>query len=317
MQAAILEKPYVFKIAEKPVPVIAEDEVLVKTKICGICTSELEIWRGNMQGVTFPMFIGHEVAGTVVDAGSKVDSLKSGNAVSVWTESKGYAEYVAVKAAHVYKLEDKALLEYALGEPISCAVNGVRKLKMDIGESVCIVGCGFMGLIMLQVLKVKGAGILIAVDTRDDMLDLARRLGATHGFNAGKVDVVKEIKRLTAGKGVDIGIESAGNQQSLDLTAAIVRMEGKLEIFGFHQGGDRRVNLAYWNWMAFQVVNGHSRSAHHYLKGMNLGLSLLEKGKLNMKDLISHRFTLDEINHGFDHAIQKPKGFIKGIIHFN
>ena len=173
-----------------------------------------------------------------------------------------------------------------------------------------------MGLIMVQVFNASGAGMVIAVDTRDSILELARGVGATHTVNSKSVDPRTAIKELTDGKGVDIGVEGAGNQQTLDLTADLVRMEGKLEVFGYHQGEPRRVNWGYWNWMAFQIINGHTRSGSVYVEGMKIGLQLLEAGKLDMNSLVTHRFALHEINRAFEIASSKQEGFVKGVITF-
>lgn len=316
MKAAILKAPRKLVIEELPIPKIKEDEVLIKTKICGVCTSELDIWNGVNKGIKFPIFIGHEVSGIIEKTGPKVRAVKPGDAVSVWCDGKGYAEYVAIKEDYVYKLKNKNLLTQALGEPIACSVNGVRKLNVQLNESVCIVGCGFMGLIMLQVFKVTGAGMIIAVDTRESILTIAKKLGAHHTFNPLKHNVKNEIYHLTNQRGVDIGVEAAGNQKSLDLTSEIVRMEGKLEVFGFHQGEARQVNWGYWNWMAFQIINGHTRSPHIYVEGMRIGLQLLEMNKLKMKDLVTHYFPLTQINNAFEVAVKKPNDFIKGVITF-
>jgi len=316
MKAAILEAPRKFVIKDLPIPEIREEEVLIKVKLCGVCTSELDIWNGVNKGIKFPIFIGHEVSGFVEKIGSKVITVKVGDPVSVWCDGKGYAEYLAIKEAYIYKLKDKRLLEQAIGEPIACSVNGVRKLNVQLNESVCIVGCGFMGLIMIQVFQAAGAGMIIAVDTRDSVLAVAKKIGAHYTFNPLKSNVKKEIYQLTNQQGVDIGVEAAGNQKSLDLAAEVVRMEGKLEVFGFHQGEARLVNWGYWNWMAFQIVNGHTRSPHIYVEGLRIGLQLLEMNKLKMKDLVTHHFPLSQINEAFDLAIRKPDDFIKGVISF-
>jgi len=314
MKIASLTGPKKFSIIDKPMPILEADEVLVKTKACGICTSELEIWKGTPEWIKYPLFIGHEASGIVEAVGSKVTTIIPDDHVAAWIESKGYADYFSVKYNHLYKMKSDTPFDLALGEPISCSVNGVRKLDVQLNESVCIVGCGFMGLIMLQVFKVRGAGLLIAIDPRDHMLELASKLGATHCFNPRKIDVVPAIQDLTGGKGVDIGVESAGKQETLDLTSNLVRMEGKLEVFGFHQGDPRRVDWGYWNWMAFQIVNGHSRSAHIYVEGMRIGLELLEADKLNMTDLVTHRFPLTAINDAFQMAVDKPDSFVKAVI---
>jgi len=314
MKAAILQEPKKFVVEERDKPEIAPHEVMVEIKVCGICTSELDMWEGKAKGLEFPRFIGHEVAGIVTEVGADVTSVSSGDHVAVWSEGKGYAEYVAADEKYLFKLKKSTPLEHALGEPIACAVNGVRKANLQLNDSVCIVGCGFMGLMMLQLFELQGAGLLIAVDRRSDILALARRLGATHTFNPQEDDVKSAVKELTDGKGVDLGVEGAGIQQTLDLTTDLVKMEGKLEVFGFHQGEPRKVNWGYWNWMAFSIINGHVRSANIYVEGMHIGLKLLEAQKLQMQDLVTHRFPLEEINDGFALAASKQEGFVKGVV---
>lgn len=314
MRAAILQEPGRFGIEERPVPEPGPGEVLVEVSVCGMCTGELDQFAGRAGELTYPRFIGHEVSGTVAEVGRGVEGLKEGDRVTVYAEGKGYADYLGVPAAWAVKLREDTPFDLALGEPIACSVNGVRKADPQLGDSVCLVGCGFMGLIMLQVFKARGVGAIIAVDKRDSMLALARKLGATHTLNPDTTDVEVQVKALTDGKGVDVGVEAAGVQQTLDLAAQLVRMEGKLEVFGFHLGGTRTVDWAYWNWMAFQIVNGHTRSPHVYVEGIRIGIGLMEAGLLDMEPLVTHRFPLEAINQGFRAAVAKDEGFVKGVI---
>lgn len=313
MQAAILERPGHFALEERPLPGVGPNEIRVRTAVCGMCTSELDMFEG-VPSLEYPRFIGHEVSGVVDAVGSKVDGFDEGDRVALYAEGKGYAEYVTVPAAWAVKLADETPFEYALGEPIACSVNGVRKLQPELNDSVCIVGCGFMGLIMLQVFKARGAGHLIAVDVRESARDLALEVGASHAVGPDEAESL--VKDLTGGKGVDIGVEAAGIQATLDLTTKLVRMEGKLEVFGFHQGTPREVDWGYWNWMAFQIVNGHTRSPDIYVEGMRLGIGMIERGALDMAPLVTHRYALGEINEGFETASAKEEGFVKGVIAF-
>ncbi len=315
MRAAILKEPGQFVLSEEPKPEIGSDDVLVRSFVCGICTSELDMWEGR-SNIEFPRFAGHEVSGVVEGVGPLVTDVEVGDRVAVYAEGEGFADYVKVPAAWVVKLRPDTPFDLALGEPIACAVNGVRKADPQLNDSVAIVGCGFMGLIMLQLFRASGAGTLIAVDRRDSALALAREVGATHTLNPERDDVVEEIKALTDGRGVDIGVEGAGVQATLDLTVRLVRMEGKLEVFGFHQGGRRTVDWGYWNWMAFDVVNGHTRNRNRYVEGMRLGIGMLEQGKLDMEALVTHRFPLVKINEAFAAASVKDDGFVKGVITF-
>ena len=171
-----------------------------------------------------------------------------------------------------------------------------------------------MGLMMLQLFKVQGARCIVAVDTRQSILDTAQSLGATHCLNPKESDVKAEVMKITDDRGVDIGVEGAGIQATLDLTSELVRMEGKLEVFGFHQGGRREVDWGYWNWMAFQIVNGHTRTRSTYVDAMRIGLSLVSAKMLQMEPLVTHRFALNDINEGFRTAAAKASGFIKGIV---
>lgn len=317
MRAAILEEPGRFALTERPVPEIGSTDILVRAEVCGLCTSELDIWEGKNKTIKYPRFMGHEVSGVVVDVGSRVTGFRKGDRVAVYSEGQGFAEYAVVPAVWAVKIANHIPFEHALGEPIACSINGVRKADPQLNDSVAIVGCGFMGLIMLQAFKASGVGRLIAIDRRDSLLELARYFGATHTLNPARDSVVRTVRKLTGGNGVDIGVESAGIQQTLDLTSKLVRMEGKLEVFGFHQGKRRRVDWGYWNWMAFQVINGHTRSQQVYVDGMRIGFGLLETGKLDMAPLVTHRFQLDDINHAFETASAKQADFVKGVIALN
>ncbi len=317
MKAAILEAPGKFVVTDRPMPEIGSDEIRVKTEVCGVCTSEVDFFEGKNESFEYPRFIGHEVSGIVEAVGKRVHDFHPGDRVAVYSESGGYAEYTTVPARWAVKLADETQFEHALGEPIACSVNGVRKAAPELNDSIALVGCGFMGLIMLQVFKARGAGLLIAIDRRQSALDLAAQLGATHTILADDAEkVVDEVKSVTDGNGVDIGVEAAGIQATLDMTTKLVRMEGKLEIFGFHQGGLRQVDVALWNWMAFQIVNGHTRTQDIYVEGMRIGIGMIESGLLDMKPLVTHRYSLDDINLGFEDASAKAEGFVKGVISF-
>lgn len=315
MKAAILEAPRRFVVTDRPVPEIGSDEILVRTRVCGVCTSEVDMFEGKNEELEYPRFIGHEVSGVVEDVGARVRELVPGDRVAVYSEGGGYAEYTAVPARWAVKLRDETRFDLALGEPIACSVNGVRKAKPELNDSVALVGCGFMGLIMLQVFRARGAGRVIAIDRRRSALDLAERLGATNTIAADEPDaVVKEVMAMTEGRGVDIGVELAGVQGTLDLTSRLVRMEGTLEVFGFHQGGRRTVDWAHWNWMAFRIVNGHTRNQDLYVEGMRIGIGMMEHGSLVMDPLVTHRYGLEDINEGFEEASAKREGFVKGVI---
>lgn len=314
MKAAFIHGPHRFTIEERPVPSPGPHEILVRATSCGICTSEIEIWKGKIPDMPYPKCIGHEPSGVVEAVGTDVRDFAVGDPVAVWSEGNGFAEYFVSNADYAYKLRPETRPEEALGEPIACSVNGVRKLDPQLNDSVCIIGCGFMGLIMLQIFRARGVGSVIAVDTRRSIRELALELGAAAVLDPAVTDIVSAVKDMTGGRGVDIGVEAAGTQATLDLVAKIVRMEGKLEVFGFHVGEARAVPWGFWNWMAFTIVNGHVRNAQTYVEGMRIGLTMLEAGMLRMGPLVTHSFPLRDIGHAFEVAAAKEEGFVKGVI---
>lgn len=317
MRIAALHGAHDFRIEEADSPNIKADECLIEVKACGVCHSEIHQWAHTLKGLEYPRYIGHEVSGRILEVGSMVKNLKRGDRVAVWTDHSGYAEQVAVPEKQVFPIQDSVTYaEAAMAEPIACTTNGVIKAGVELGDTVAVIGTGFMGLILLQQILLKGPARVIAVDIRDEMLEMARQFGADRTLNPQKEDVNRVIKDLTGDQGVDIAFEVGGLQVTLDLAAGITRMEGKVVIFGYHPGQRIIKDLGYWNWMAFDIINAHFRDLRTILKGADIGIRLLNVHKLNMKPLITHTFSLEEIEAAFQAAVDKPNGFIKSVITF-
>ncbi|MDO8550765.1 MAG: zinc-binding dehydrogenase [Ignavibacteria bacterium] len=317
MRSAVLYGPHDWRIEDLNIPSLNNDDVLLKVKVCGVCHSEIHQWNVKVNGLEYPRYIGHEVAGEVLESGKDVKSFKPGDRVAVWTDGKGYAEQINVKSNRLFKISDNVSFTEAMAEPIACTTNGVIRANIHLNDSVALVGTGFMGLILLQQLKLRGAKFIAAIDVREEILELAKNLGADFVINPQKENTKDVIKDLTNGKGVDISFEVGGNETTLNLAADICRMEGKLVIFGFHPGPRKIKDLGYWNWMAFDIINAHFRDLNTILNGTRIGMEMLNAGKINMKPLITHNFKLDEIENAFMAAKEKPKGFIKSVIVMN
>jgi threonine dehydrogenase-like Zn-dependent dehydrogenase len=122
------------------------------------------------------------------------------------------------------------------------------------------------------------------------------------------------VKELTGGQGADVSFEATGAQAPLTMLGEVTRMSGKVVIVGFHQGGMRELPLAYWNWMAFEILNAHFREISTIMRGMRIGMRLLTSGRLALDDLVTHRFQLNDINQAFLTAAEKPEGFVKSTV---
>jgi len=313
VKIAILRGPREFAVVDEPVPDVQPDEVLVRVAFCGVCTSELDMWTGEAGAHLFPRFPGHEVSGTVEQVGPEVRGLKAGDPVGVWVTGRGFAEYVAAKAEHCLPAGDVPL-DLALAEPLACAVNTVELAGVSLGDDVVIVGAGFMGNLVQQLVELRGPRHLIVADTRDDALARAKQLGATRVVNVTREPLPEVVKELTEGRGADIAFEVTGAQAPLLMLGDITRMSGKVAIVGYHQGGRREIPLGQWNWMAFQVVNAHFREEATIMRGMRIGMRLLTAGRLKLDRLVTHRYPLPEIGRAFETAHAKPEGFVKSTV---
>jgi threonine dehydrogenase-like Zn-dependent dehydrogenase len=313
VKIAVLQAPREFALVEEPVPEIAADEVLVRVAYCGVCTSELDIWTGEAGSTRFPRFPGHEVSGVVEKVGAQVRALKPGDPVGVWATGRGFAEYVAVKAEHCLPAGELPL-DLALAEPLACAVNAVELAGVSLGDDVVIIGAGFMGNLVQQLVALRGPRHLIVADTRDDALERARQLGATRVVNVGAEALPEVVGSLTDGRGADISFEVTGAQLPLLALGDVTRMSGKLVIVGYHQGDRRELPLGQWNWMAFQIVNAHFREEATIMRGMRIGMRLLTAGRLRLERLVTHRYPLRELGRAFETAHAKPEGFVKATV---
>jgi 2-desacetyl-2-hydroxyethyl bacteriochlorophyllide A dehydrogenase len=316
MKTAILHGPPAFELADEPIPSIADDEVLIRVAYCGVCTSELDMWAGEGGDQVFPRMPGHEVSGVVEAIGAQVTQFKPGDRVGVWATSRGFSEYVAVKAEYCLPAADVPL-DLALAEPLACAVNTVELADISLADDVVIIGAGFMGALVQKLVQLQGPRHVIVADARDDALERAKQQGATHVVNVKRELLPEIVKELTDGRGADVTFEVTGAQAPLLLLGDVTRMSGKVAIVGYHQGGRREIPLAQWNWKAFQVINAHFREVSTIMRGMRIGMRLLIAGRLSLDGLVTHRFTLPEINHAFEVAHAKPEGFVKSTVAIN
>ncbi len=315
MKQAILDAPGRFSIVDVPIPELAPGQVLVKVAACGVCTSELDVWDGSTGGAGLPRAIGHEVSGVVDDLAPGVAGLEPGDAVGVWVTGGGFAEYVAVDASWCYPAASVPL-DLALAEPVACAVNAVEMADPKLGDDVVIIGAGFMGHLVHKLVALRGPRQIIVADTRPDALEIATLVGATRVVDVTREPLSEVVKSLTGGRGSDVTFEVTGAQAALSVAGEVTRMSGTIAIVGYHQsgGGDRTIPLAHWNWMAFRIANAHFRGEQVIRRGMKVGMRLMTSGRLDLSDVVTHRFPLGDIARAFETAHTKPVGFAKATV---
>jgi threonine dehydrogenase-like Zn-dependent dehydrogenase len=313
MRVARLTEPGRFELIEESVPSIGPDEVLVRVAACGVCASELDMFVGLAGHATYPWYPGHEVSGVVERVGDLVESLAPATPVAAWVTTRGYADYVSVKADYCFPAGDVPL-ELALGEPLACAVNAVELGQVSLGDDVVIIGAGFMGHLVHKLVELQGPRHVIVADTRPDALKRAESFGATRVVDVTKESLVDVVDEITGGVGADVSFEVTGVQAPLDVVGEVTRMSGTVAIVGYHQGPPRSLPLAEWNWKAFRIANAHFREVATILRGMRAGMRLVSSGRLSIEGLVTHRFSLEEMEAAFRAALDKPEGFVKATV---
>ena len=301
-----------YRVVEVDAPRPAAGELLVEVFACGVCASELDVWTGLVPA-DFPLRNGHEVSGVVVELGAGATGFAVGDPVAVWTTGSGYAEYVTAPAAYCRALGDVPL-DAGLLEPIACATNAVELADVRLADDVVILGAGFMGALVQQLVQLRGARTVTVVDRRPDALALATAYGATRTVDTAHESADEVVNKVTGGRGADVTFEVTGVQGGLDLVGDVTRMSGKVVLVGYHQGEPRAVPLGHWNWMAYDLRNAHFREVATIMRGMDIGARLLTNSQLDLSRLVTYRFALVEINDAFRAAVSKPEGFVKAIV---
>ena len=295
------------------------DEVQVEVQVTGLCAYDTAIYNGFVPANhSYPFLHGHEGVGVVRQVGAHVTSMKPGDKVAVMGNlSKLFGHIANVSENMVTRIPDAAMpLEYWLAEPVSTVVNSVEWSKNVPGDRVAIVGTGFMGLIFVQALKHSLSAELIAMDIDEHRLELARQFGATQTINVNSAEGLKQIETLKENP-VDIAIEAAGTQPTLDLSYRILRAGGRLNIFGSHRGTIRTVDIYEWHHLGIEVVNTSPKISHDFARVFQRTVKLMGKGVFDLKPLITHSVSPARAPELFEIANAKSQNYLKGVVNWS
>lgn len=297
---------------ERPAP--GTGEVRVRLEGTGVCASDLPVWEGRswFEYPREPGAPGHEGWGYVDAVGEAVTEFRVGDRVAVLS-GHAYAEYDVADAGHLVKLP--AVLDGSSfpGEPMGCAVNVFRRSDIRAGQTVAIVGIGFLGSLLTMLARDSGARV-IAISRRPFARSVARRCGAATTVPLDADDLVERVFEMTEGDGCDRVIEAVGKQEPLTLATKLTRVRGRLVIAGYHQDGARHVDMQTWNWRGLDVINAHERDPARYCDGIERAIELVVEGRLDPSMLLTHTFRLDELSQAFQTMRERPDGFLKGTI---
>ncbi len=315
MAAAVITEPGKLEMRDVQVPVPGARELLVRLEGCGVCASNIPPWEGK-PWFTYPMepgALGHEGWGRVAAVGAGVKQFAPGERVAMLS-GHAYAEYDVADAGAVVRLSDALEAEPFPAEPLGCAVNIFRRSGIRQGDTVAVVGVGFLGLLLIQLASAAGARV-IAVARRESMRRQAQEAGAAQTVAMDdQWHILEEVKAITGGKFCDVVIEATGKQWPLDVAGELTRERGRLVVAGYHQDGPRQVNMQLWNWRGLDVINAHERDPQVYLDGMNRAMEAVQDGRLNPGPLYSHRLPLQRLDEALRLCAERPEGFVKALV---
>ncbi|GAB4460206.1 MAG: galactitol-1-phosphate 5-dehydrogenase [Armatimonadaceae bacterium] len=338
MKAAVKTAEGDFEVKDVQTPPLeGSDWVRARVRVAGICGTDLRHWKvedPELEG----KIMGHELAGEVVEVGDAVSHLQKGDRVvietvlgddtCVWcnvqqynlcpnlypvrmeTISRAFAEYVSGPGKKFYKLPDHiSYEEAALLDSFSVSLHAIHLSGLKINDRVAVIGAGPIGLGQLQLAKINGASVLVT-DVVDSALELAKELGADVTVNSETEDAYQKVMEFTANRGVDIAFECAGGKSmptTLRQATEYARIGGKVVIVGGFDEDPIAIELDWQHIQKseIQLLPSASYSYWGIYPEMQMCLDLLADGKLNAKKLITHRFSLDNINEAFATADDK------------
>ena len=316
MRANFIVGPGKSEVREVERPEPKAGQVQIQIKACGVCASDYEPWlnpHANDDGAAVAM--GHEPAGIVSAVGAGVTGFKVGDRVAS-NGGPAYAEYCAVDQGTVVHLPDEVSFEEGIVEPPACLAAELTRVPLALGEPVVVIGCGFMGLLLLQLIRARGVGKITAIDIREEALHNALRFGADEVYLPE--DLPAEYLCTEWDRMWDTGfhkvLEVTGQQSAIDLAINMTQAHGFLAAFGYHQDQPRTIDMKMTGWKAITLHNAHERRLSAMNTGMAVSADMIRRGTLDMKSMVTHRFALDQLDDAFTMMQEKPKGYIKGII---
>lgn len=324
MQAAVLLAPGRWALQQRPVPVPGAGEVLVRVRRCGLCGTDIHIFRGHYAADRLPLVPGHEFSGHVAQVGEGVQGLAVGDAVTADINigcgrcfycrrnevlncagmvqlgihvDGALAEYVRVPASHVVPVPARTPIELAaLAEPVACIVRAVKKSRLRLGESVLILGAGPIGNLHLQLARQVGAAPVIVSEPDPARADWARRSGADVVLGAAD-DLRARVLQATDGRGADLVIESVGLPALYEQAMDLVRPGGRVLAFGLAEQG------AHARYQPFNVVLKElalQGSVAGMGEDMHEAMRLIAHGRLQLRDFVETVFPLARIAQAMD-----------------
>lgn len=337
MKAAVLHAPYNVAIEEVKKPKIGLGRVLMRINATAICGTDIEIYTGRYR-VKYPLIMGHETAGEIVEVSEGVERVQVGDRVVanpsfscgkcylcmmgkrnlcqhgglLGREANGaYAEYIVIPEHMVFKFPENISYEEAtIVQLLGTIFRGQKRVKITPGDSVAILGQGPAGLLHTRLAKLSGANPLVVTSRSEWKLELAQKYGADITINAKKEDPIKSILKHTDDRGADIVIEAAGVPETIKQSIEAVRPGGRILQFGIFTEPINNFNLFHLYFKELVIVGSRATMGEEF----EPSIKLIASGAINVKPLITHEFSLKKIKEGLELLDKSPGKALRVII---
>lgn len=342
MKAAVWTGDNQIQIQDLPIPVIGEEEALIRVKAAGICATDYHIISGKLRIGNPPNVQGHEICGVVEDirtsrtdipAGTRcviATSLgcghcahcragnqylcKEGSEIGFFPHHGGYAEYVKVPVSAIVPIPDNVSDEAgSILESLVCPTESLMRIGVPLNSTVCVAGAGPAALAYIQLARLMGAGKIISLVRSEHKANLVKRFGADIAINTKTVsDFPEEVFRLTNGEGADLVIEATGAGAIISRMPLCCKRGGSILLYGI-PGDEEIVSLPIKKLVTDEIA---VYGAVGNTKAWYPLLDFMARGQLNLEPMITHTFSLEEIGKAFALHENREPGLIKAIIKF-
>jgi threonine dehydrogenase-like Zn-dependent dehydrogenase len=313
---AMLTEPRKFKLFEVDEKV-GDGQVMIQIASCGLCNWELNFWRGDLNFQGYPHKLGHEFSGVVVAVGKGCAKLKVGDKVSAVDRGfGGFAEYRVTPEEACEKLAADIDPKYALGEPQKCVLTVLSAVAPRAADYGVILGCGPMGIWCVQALAGNFLGALIGVDIDDGKLNMAKNSGATHTINSKSADVSAVIREITDGHMADFVIEGTGVPALLNEAQDYLKAGrgSRIVLMSSHHAAAPDFDFRKAVARGLTIIAAHPPYSENEREDFRRAVLYINNGTFQNKPLVTHEFSLAEIQRAFEMLENKPAGFLKGIV---
>lgn len=337
MKAVILYGPGNMEVKEVPNVKPKKDEVLIKVKNCGVCGTDISLFKGNYPG-NYPVIIGHEFSGEVTQVGKNVSNINIGEHVTVDPNfvchscffcrngkehlcnnlsSMGVhrngadAEYCVVNQSNVYKLpKNLSFEEAAFSEPLACALHGTDLANIKTGDTVLVIGAGSMGNLIIQCARLHGAANIIVSEPISEKRKKALENGATYCLDPSNQDIKAEVMMIDP-NGVDVVFEVAGNSEAQAICISMVKKGGTIVYFGCSPKDNLiKINPFIVNDKELKILGSFNNQF-----STSRAIELLSKKKIKVKNLITNRLALKDYLQVFE--VLDNKNTLKIMLYMN